>query len=358
MSTATTPTTPPAEGPEHLVTHRGERSDQLIIISLDSTRLGPALGGCRLRRYDHWLDGLGDAVRLSAAMTEKAALADLPYGGGKTVVALDPGFPATPGSRAGLLADIGDLVESLAGTYLTGPDMGTGPDDMAAIGERTGHVLCRPEAHGGSGDSSTATATGVLAAIDAVRAHRWPGRDLASLTFGLHGLGHVGAKVASALARAGARLVVADTDPGTRRLAERLGATWTAPQDLCTADVDVLVPNAVGGLLSAETVPRLRCSAVVGAANNQLATPDTADRLHHRGILWAPDTIVSAGGIIGAIAREREGLDPTQAARRVSLIGDRLAGILADAAARGTTPLAESRRRARLRLHDATPPSH
>ena len=310
----------------------------MIIVSVDSTRLGPAIGGCRIKTYPGWRDGLADAVRLSAAMTEKAALAGLAYGGGKTVVALDA--PITGADRPRLLADVADLVESFGGSYITGPDVGSSPEDMAVIRRTTEHALCSPQSAGG-GDSSVPTAAGVLASIEAVRAHRFPGRSLPSLSFAVLGLGHVGALVAADLAAAGARVTVTDIDHARRTPAYR----WIEPAEALFADVDVVVPAAVGGILRPDTVPGLRCGAIVGPANNQLDDDATAELLHARGICWAPDTVVSAGGIISAVARELEGAAPAEADRRVREIGVRLLEILSAAARRNTSPLREARRR-------------
>ncbi|MBT0768772.1 hypothetical protein KIH74_07535 [Kineosporia sp. J2-2] len=319
---------------------RGRRSGQPVMIGVHSTRLGPALGGCRVKRYARWQDGLDDVLRLSAAMTEKAALAGLDHGGGKTVVALT----GAPFRRDDLLADIADAVEDLGGRYVTGPDIGTGPADMTALRRRTRHVLCRPEADGGSGDSSGPTALGVLASIDAVRENLWPGRDLAGLRFTVIGLGHVGSLVADELTRRGARVASTDLDPRLRR------DGWLEPDRALGTATDVLVPCATGGLLTPQTVATLDCAAVVGAANNQLDHDGTADLLHARGVLWAPDTVVSAGGIISAVARERRGAGRQEAEREVRAIGPRLAGILGVARAEGITPLAAARSRAMQRI--------
>ena len=332
----------------------GRRSNQMIIISVDSTRLGPALGGCRMKAYPSWHDGLADVLRLSAAMTEKAALADLDHGGGKTVVALDESDAArwTSGpDRADLLADIADAVESLQGAYLTGPDIGTGPDDMALLRQRTRYALCRPESAGGSGDSSAPTALGVISSIEAVCRHLWPERDLAALTFAVIGLGHVGAAVAEYLAGTGARLTVADLDPAQRRVADALSARWVNPAAALTADVDVVVPCAVGGILTPTSVAALRCRAIVGAANNQLDEDATADLLHERGVLWAPDTIVSGGGIISAVARELKGASRHEADDRVRAIGPRLTGVLDAAARADVSPLHVARALVQDRLN-------
>jgi glutamate dehydrogenase/leucine dehydrogenase len=322
--------TPAVEGPQAVRLQRGRRTGQMIIVSIDSTRRGPALGGCRIRSYPSWRDGLTDALRLSAAMTEKAAHADLAHGGGKTVVALEPATAAefTGPRRPELLADIADLVHSFDGQYITGPDVGSTPEDMIVIGRGTNRALCRPESAGGSGDSSGPTATGVIAALEAVREHLLAGRALGSLSFSVIGLGQVGTLIGEHLAAAGARLVVTDVDPSRRAVAQAWGATWIDPEQALSAEVDVVVPAAVGGLLTKDTVAALRCRAVVGPANNQLADDTVAALLRERGIFWAPDPVVSAGGIVFAVARELHHASPAEATRQVLRIGPRLANLL------------------------------
>jgi glutamate dehydrogenase/leucine dehydrogenase len=327
-------------GPESLRAERGRRSGQHIIVSVDSTVLGPALGGCRIKPYASWRDGLTDVLRLSSAMTEKAALAGLEHGGGKTVVVLDAAAPDPTGPRRDdLLADVADLVESFGGRYIIGPDVGSSPADMAVIGERTRHVLCRPESAGGSGDSSVPTAEGVIASIDAVRRHVLDGRPLSAMSFSVVGLGQVGRLVGEHLAAAGARLVVSDVDATRRQLAGRWNARWSDPDDALRAEVDVLVPAAVGGILTASSVPGLRCRAIVGPANNQLDVDATANLLQQRGIVWAPDTVVGAGGIVAAVAQELHHASARESAELVGRIGDRLAGMLAEAEHDGVAPL-------------------
>ncbi|MFI5914834.1 Glu/Leu/Phe/Val dehydrogenase dimerization domain-containing protein [Dactylosporangium sp. NPDC051541] len=283
---------------ERIVIRRGPRSGLTIIIAVHSTARGPALGGCRIKPYPDWRDGLEDALRLSAAMTAKCADAGLDHGGGKTVVVGTPSVAA--------LHDVGDLIEELGGRYATGPDVGTGPADMEQIATRTRHVFCRPSA---SGDSSPATAAGVMAALDV----------LGGTSFAVMGLGHVGADVAGRLLRAGHRVVVSDVDESKRSLLP--AATWVAPDEILAADVDVLVPAALGGVLTPATVERLRCRAVAGPANNQLDRPETAALLAARGIVWAPDHIVSAGGVIYATEVELHGATPAAAMARVEGIG-------------------------------------
>lgn len=337
---------------EQVVIRRGTRSGLPIIVAVHSTALGQAIGGCRLAHYPHWRDGLTDALRLSAAMSDKCALAGLPNGGGKTVVALPPGAAPDGSTRRAVLHDVGDVIAGLAGAYATGPDMGTGPDDMVTIAERTPHVFCRPVDAGGSGDSSLHTAVGVFAALRALCVERFGSAHLSALSFAVLGLGRVGSHLLRMLADTGATLVAGDVDDSRRALADAAGATWVSPEGCRTADVDVLVPSALGGLLSADSVPTLRCAAIAGPANNQLDTPATADLLHRRGILWAPDIVVSAGGIIHATAVELHGETSEQAGVRVRGIGDTLAGILRTARATGSTPAEAARRLAGQRIRD------
>jgi glutamate dehydrogenase/leucine dehydrogenase len=343
-------TVPPVEH-ENVTIVRGPRSGLPIIVAIHSTRLGQAIGGCRLAHYPGWRDGLTDALRLSAAMTDKAALAGLPNGGGKTVVALPPGTVLAQGARRDVLHDVGDVIAGLGGAYATGPDVGTGPDDMVVIGERTDHAFCRPASAGGSGDSSRHTAVGVLAALRAVCADRFGSGELDGRTLAILGLGRVGTHVLDLLTQAGATVLAADLDPARRAAAG--DATWLSPAECLTAEVDVLVPAALGGLLTPESVTGLRCAAIAGSANNQLDAPETAALLHERGILWAPDFVVSAGGIIHATAVELHHETTEQATSRIEGIGDTLAGILRAARDAGTTPLEAALAQARSRYRAA-----
>ncbi|WP_433302388.1 Glu/Leu/Phe/Val dehydrogenase dimerization domain-containing protein [Actinoplanes sp. CA-030573] len=331
---------------EQVIIRRGRESGLPIIVAVHSTTRGMAIGGCRMKAYPGWQDGLADALRLSAAMTDKCALAGLPHGGGKTVIVLPPAgdggrqlAPHQPGDdlREAALHDAGSVIEDLGGIYATGPDVGTGPADMVTIGERTTHVFCRPVEHGGSGDSSPATALGTIAALRAVCAHRFGSPDLSRRSFAVLGLGRVGAHVARLLAEAGAKIKVADIDEAKRAAAPE-GSVWINPDECLRETVDVLIPAALGGLLGPETVPALHCRAIAGPANNQLVSPDTAATLHERGILWAPDAVVSAGGIIHATAVELRHRSEQNALAEVETIGDTLTAILREADARRISP--------------------
>ncbi|WP_157248234.1 Glu/Leu/Phe/Val dehydrogenase dimerization domain-containing protein [Nonomuraea typhae] len=336
---------------EEIVIRAGQRTGLPIIIAIHSTAPGRSGGGCRVNHYADWRDGLSDALRLSQAMTYKCAIAGLDTGGGKTVVALPIGHVFTPDSRRDLLHDVGDVIDSLQGRYVTGPDVGTGPADMAVIKERTPHVVCTPVEMGGCGDSSPATAAGVMSALHAVCARLGDG-GLKGRRVGLLGLGHVGSHLARHLAEEGAWILAADVDPGKRALAEDVGASWTGPDELLGAELDILVPAALGGLLTEELVPRLRCAAIAGPANNQIATPEVAQMLHDRGVLWAPDDIVSAGGAIYAHAVELRRQTPEQADALVAGIGDRLGRVLDRAGRDGVSPYFTAQELVRERLRD------
>ncbi|WP_433244249.1 Glu/Leu/Phe/Val dehydrogenase dimerization domain-containing protein [Actinomadura nitritigenes] len=338
---------------EQVVIRTGPRTGLPVIIAVHSTALGPAAGGVRMWRYPGWRDGLADALRLSAAMTAKLAAAGLPSGGGKTVVALPEGAELGASRRRDALHDVGDAIAALDGAYSGGPDVGTSPADMAVIGEITPHVFCRPAEAGGSGDSSPHTADGTLAALRAAARHLYGTRNLAGRRFGLIGFGRVGAHLAGLLAAEGAELTVADIDPGRRRAAEALGAAWADPDEILGADVDVLVPAALGGVLSERTVPRLRCRAVVGPANNQLTAPGVADLLHGRGILWVPDYVAGAGGVIHAVTSELHRLGPEEARTRVAAIEDTVTGLLDTASRLGRTPAEAADALARRRVEAA-----
>ena len=266
-------------------------------------------------------------------MTFKAAVADLPQGGGKGVIMRPLGDPPPQGEqRRAALLDFGDTVDILDGRYRTAEDVGTSDPDMTVIAERTPHVTGLAVERGGSGDPSPWTALGVQEAIRVACERVWGTLDLDGRTIAVVGLGRVGGALARSLAAAGARLVVADVDEGKRALADELGAEWADPAAALRAEVDVLAPCALGGVLDAESVPALRCRAIAGAANNQLASEAVAEQLREREILWAPDFVANAGGIINiAVELEPEGYSPERAEGRVRAIGDTLRTIFDDA---------------------------
>jgi leucine dehydrogenase len=328
----------------------GERSSLPVIVAVHSTALGQAVGGCRLWRYRNWRDALDDALRLSEAMTLKCALAGLPLGGGKSVIALAPDTDFTPERRRDAMLDLGDAVDRLGGRYGVGEDVGTTAEDMLVARERTRYAYCLPESEGGAGEPSEPTAVGVRAAIAVTLEQAFGTADVSGRRIAIIGLGQVGSRVARRLAVDGADLVVCDIDDSKRRLADELGAVWTDPATALRAEVDLLVPAALGGILTEASVAALRCSAIAGPANNQLADDSVADALNDRGILWAPDFVVNAGGVIFGSAMEFEGCSREDAIARVGAITGTLEAVFSAARQHAITPLAAARRVAEERL--------
>ncbi len=342
---------------EEVLVRRGSRSGLTVIIAVHSTALGQAVGGCRIWPYPSWRDGLDDALRLSRAMTYKCALAGLPAGGGKSVIPLPPAALSPDGLSATLrrdvLLDLGDAVHSLSGRYGTAEDVGTTALYMLVVRERTPHVFCLPESHGGIGEPAEPTAAGVYTALRVVCGEAFGSTEVAGRRFAIHGLGQVGGRLARRLAAAGARLVVGDIDEGRRELAAELGAEWVPPTELLGVQADVLVPASLGGLLTAEAAQQLRCGAVAGPANNQLAGDEVAAILAARGILWAPDNVVNAGGAIYGVLRELHGQTHDAAMTQVGRIGETLAEIFAAARGESVTPHQAASRLARHRVAEA-----
>ena len=315
---------------EHAVVRHDAESGAWIFVCVHSTVLGPAGGGTRMRVYPAPADGLADAMRLSGAMTRKMAAAGMPRGGGKAVLAV-PELP-TGEPRRRLLRRHGELVASLGGSYRTAGDMNISPEDLDVVAETCPWVYGTT---GRGGNSGRGTARGALHAIRATVEHVFDTPELAGRTVLVQGAGAVGAVLARELADAGARVLVSDVDESR---AAATGCETLPPERVLETEVDVYSPCAVGGTLSVESIPRLACRAVAGCANNQLAEPEAAERLHERGILYAPDYVVSAGGIIQLIGLEDEGWDKAQLEERLAGIGDTLRSLFAEAASEGITP--------------------
>lgn len=333
---------------------RGTRSGLYSIIAVHSTVRGPSLGGCRLWAYDDARAAVRDALRLAEGMTWKSAVAGLPLGGGKGVLMRRPGDELDADRRRAALEDFGDAVASLQGAYVTAEDVGTTTADMEVIAGRTPHVTGLSTARGGSGDPSPFTALGVEASIEAALEHHTGSAELRGRSVAVVGLGHVGLPLARALAARGAELLVTDIDAARRADADAIGARWVTAGEALSAPVDVLCPCALGGVLDHETVPALQAPIVAGAANNQLADASVAPLLTERGVLWAPDFVANAGGVIN-IGSELSpgGYDPAAATARVRAIGDTMRAILADARDRGTTTLDAAMALARRRVAEA-----
>jgi leucine dehydrogenase len=280
------------------------KSGLKAIIAIHSTALGPAAGGCRRWQYASDADALTDALRLSRGMTYKNAVAGLEFGGGKSVILADDNAPKSPE----LFHAFGRVVESLGGKYITAEDVGCSVEDMRQVNEVTGYVSGLPRSGGNAGgDPSPLTALGVFLGIEAAVESRLGADSLKGIRVAVQGVGHVGLHLCRLLHEAGAILTVSDVNRENLKLAKNeLPVTEIAPANLLYADVDVLAPCALGNILTSQTLPKLKASIVAGAANNQLATEADGARLADRNILYAPDYVINAGGIIN-VAREYYG---------------------------------------------------
>jgi leucine dehydrogenase len=320
------------------------------IVAIHSVRLGPALGGARLWHYDTQAEALGDALRLARGMTYKNALAGLDAGGGKSVLLLPPG----PFCREELFRAHGKLVDSLGGTYITAEDVGTTPADMDVVAKETPYV---GGLTGRSGDPSPHTARGVFRALQAAIRHRWRTDELRGSRVAIQGCGNVGLHLALLLHHAGAELLVSDIDPArAQRAAELCGARVVAPESLSGQPADIFAPCALGGIIDDDAVDRLRAGIVVGGANNQLLAPRRGKGLAARGILYVPDYMANAGGVISGYAHMK-GWSPSEAADRVSAIYDTTLAVLGIAEKEGILPEEAADRAAEQRLSSAGPPA-
>ena len=267
------------------------------IVAIHDLRRGPAIGGCRFLEYDTSDDAIRDAMRLGRGMTYKAAIADLPHGGAKSVLIRPPEM--TDQQRYEMFRSFGSYVDSLGGDYITAEDSGTNVADMNTIGEETEHVLGRETEEGGSGDPSPATATGVRRGIEAAVRYKYGRGSLDGLTVAIQGVGHVGYPLAEQLDERGVDLVVTDVDDhAVERCVSEFGARAVGTDEIFDVDCDIFAPCALGAVLNDETIPRLGCDIVAGSANNQLADQRHDVQLRERDILYAPDYLINSGGLI------------------------------------------------------------
>lgn len=339
---------------EHVAIRFDAPSGSWMMIGVHSTVLGPSMGGTRMKAYRSPEDGLTDVLRLSQAMTMKQSVAGLDFGGGKAVIAVPTVPPPGSPERRSLLLRYGELIGALGGTYVTAADMNTGEADLDVVGERTPHVLGRSPACGGSGSSAEATAVGVFHGIRASVRRAFGADDVSGLEVLVQGIGAVGARLVGLLHEAGARISVADVDEArANEIASAIGGTLVPAHHVFDAPCDVFSPCATGAVLSAETIPLLRCRVVAGAANNQLATPWDADRLRDHGVTYAPDYVVNAGGVLHLAGYERLGWDAVGLAARLEGIGDRLTQVFDRADRDGTTTAAAADRVAIERIERA-----
>lgn len=301
------------------------------IIAVHDTTLGSGLGGCRFWDYGSEEEALTDALRLSRGMTYKAALARTGRGGGKSVIMGDPRKLATPD----LFRAMGRFVEGLGGSYIIAEDVGTSPKDMAFVRESTRHVA---GLEGASGDPSPATAHGVFVGIKASLGHIYGSGCLSGVRVAVQGLGHVGWDLCRQLHEADARLVVSDIRADVVEKAVRcFGARAVSVDEVHAADVEVFAPCALGGVINDETLPGLKARIVAGSANNQLAEDRHGDRLADKGVLYAPDYVINAGGIIN-IAHEGDAYDRDAAFRHVAGIEKTLADLFVRSENEGVAP--------------------
>lgn len=298
---------------------RDAASGLRAIIAVHDSRLGPALGGCRFIHYETDEAALIDALRLARGMTYKAALAGIPHGGGKSVI-IRPRVPEF--DRTALFRAFARFVDDLGGHYITAEDSGTSIEDMEIIRQVTKHVTGVKPEHGGSGDPSPFTALGVRRGIEACVKFALGRDSLDGIHVAVQGVGHVGYYLCKELHELGAKITVADIDPLKAERAQReLGANVVGLDEIYAIDCDVFAPCALGSALNDTTIPKLRCKIVAGAANNQLAEPRHGDDLVQRGILYAPDYAINAGGLIN-VAQEVQGYDPEKARERTLAIYD------------------------------------
>ncbi len=332
---------------------RDPASGLTAIIALHSTHLGPGAGGTRFWHYADPKDAMRDALRLSRGMSYKNAMAGLPMGGGKAVILADEGRTKTPE----LLAAFGDAVDALGGKYVTAEDVGIGEADMSKVAERTAFVSGLPVEDGeAGGDPGPFTAMGIYLGIKAAVAHRLGKHSMDGVHVAIQGTGSVGGGVARLLAEDGAKLTLADIDADrAARLAAELGAGTVASDEIMAVSCDVFSPNALGAILDDEGIARLDCAIVAGGANNQLARAHHGKVLAERGILYAPDYVINAGGIISVtleyLARnEGRPADLEQVNARIAQIPDRLVEVWQESERSGESPDVVADRMAQERI--------
>ncbi|HUO47106.1 MAG TPA: Glu/Leu/Phe/Val dehydrogenase [Acidimicrobiia bacterium] len=320
---------------EQIVFNYDEQSGLRAIIAIHSTALGPALGGTRFFHYDSEDQALEDVLRLARGMTYKAAAAGLDLGGGKAVII---GDPARDKSER-IFRAYGRAIDSLNGRYITAEDVGTTTEDMELIRRETRWALGTSVVEGGSGDPSPATARGLVAALRAVVAFRWGDTTLEGRRVAVQGVGKVGYAFARLLVEERVEVIVSDShEAATERAVADLGVKAVGQNDIFSVDCDVFSPCALGAIFNAETIPKLACQAVVGSANNQLASSLDAKELDRKGILYAPDFVVNAGGLIN-VYEELRGYSKARAMHRVDNLQQATTRILQAAQQLGVIPL-------------------
>lgn len=321
-------------GHEQVLYGHDPKSGLRTIIAIHSTALGPALGGTRFYPYENEEQALWDVLRLSRGMTLKAAAAGLDLGGGKAVIIGDHRHD----KNERLWRAYGRMVDSLNGRYITAEDVGTTAQDLAIVRRETRWAAGVPIEEGGSGDPSPATAIGLLSAIKAIAEFLWGSPDLSGKRIAVQGVGKVGYHFTGLLVKEGVEVVVTDVyEPAVVRTVEDFGAKAVGVEEIMTVECDVLAPCALGAILNEKSIPKLNCEVVAGSANNQLEKEEDAQLLAERGILYAPDFLVNAGGLIN-VFEELQGYSEQRAMHHVNAIGQRTLEVLVAAKEAGMMP--------------------
>ena len=311
-------------GHEQVTMYSDPESGLRGIIAIHDTTLGPSCGGARMWPYASEADALTDALRLSQAMTYKAAAAGLNLGGGKGVIIGDPRTDKTEG----LLRAWGRFVDTLGGRYLTTTDVGTTSRDLESIHQETQHVVGLDVTLGGSGDTSIMTGLGIYMGMRACAADVWGSDSLRGRRIALQGFGKVASHTAEHLLEDDAQIFATDINELALDQARKMGVKVVNPDDIYDMECDIFAPCALGGVINAETIDRLRCRIVAGGANNQLSTPEDGEELHRRGIVYAPDFLINAGGIINAAAEIGQPYNPDRSRQQTERIYEQMAAVL------------------------------
>ena len=311
-------------GHEQVTMYNDPESGLRGIIAIHDTTLGPSCGGTRMWPYASEADALADALRLSQAMTYKSAAAGLNLGGGKGVIIGDPRTDKTEG----LLRAWGRFVDTLGGRYLTTTDVGTTGRDLESVHQETEHVVGLDVTLGGSGDTSIMTGLGIYMGMRACASHAWGSDSLRGRKIAMQGFGKVATHTAEHLLEDDAQIFATDISEAALDKARQMGVNVVGPDEIYDVKCDIFAPCALGGVINAETIDRLHCSIVAGGANNQLATPEDGEELHRRGIIYAPDFLINAGGIINAAAEIGQPYNPDRSRQQTERIYEQMAAVL------------------------------
>jgi leucine dehydrogenase len=339
---------------EAVAMHRDRETGTLMFVCSHSSRLGPSAGGTRMKHYARAVDALEDCMRLSEAMTLKLASVSFPHGGGKAVIDLpSPDLPQGEARRR-LMHEFGRFVKSLGGLFSCAPDMNTSSADMDVIAEVCPYVFGRTESAGGAGDTAPDTAVGVFHGIRASCRFVFGSDDLHGRSVLVQGAGGVGGRLIELLLEAGAEVIASDIDPMRAARLESMGVRMVTSKAVIATQCDVFAPCATGGVLNAQTIPELRCRIVAGAANNQLEKESDADLLRDRGIAYAPDFVINAGGVLHGGGLEEQGWTREVLNTHLEGIGDVVYEILERAEREGINTDSAARQIAQSRI-DAAP---